>query len=226
LLLAQYWNAIMKSTKKSTAGKSGVASSRSSRGEQILAGLEDIFLREGFRKVAIGDLARRLHCSRQTLYQLAETKESLVLLVLGRCLERIRRKGTEAAAARRDIRERIVALVEPGVSELRRASRVFFTDVAASPEATRLLRRHQIARREEAEALIRAGVRQGAFRSFDSRLVAEVIFAAVQRVMDPTFLVEVGVSPSDAIQQAEDLLLGGLVRRGEPRRRRAPPKRS
>jgi len=193
---------------------------KSPRIEQILQGLEEIFLREGFRKVAVADLVRRLHCSRQTLYQLAETKDALVLRVLDRSLARIRRKGTEAAASRRDIRERIVALVEPGVTELRGTSRVFFEDVAAFPAAKRLLEEHQIARRKEAEALIRAGIRQGVFRRFDSRLAAEVFFASVQRVMDPAFLAEVGLSPSDAIGQAEDLLLGGLAPRAARRRGR------
>lgn len=197
----------MKSTKKSP------------RCEQILEGLEEIFLREGFRKIAVGDLVARLHCSRQTLYRLAENKDALVLQVLERRLARIRRKGAEAVAARRDVRERIIALVEPGVTELRGASQSFFADVAAFPAAKRLLQQHQIARRKEAEALIRAGIRQGVFRRFDSRLAAEVFFASVRRVMDPAFLAEVGLSPSDAIRQAEDLLLGGLAPRSVRRRR-------
>ncbi|MCC6764440.1 MAG: TetR/AcrR family transcriptional regulator [Deltaproteobacteria bacterium] len=192
----------------------------SPRAEQILEGLEQIFLGEGFRKVTIGDLVRRLRCSRQTLYQLAETKPALVLRVLDRCLARIRRKGIEASSARHDIRERIVALVEPGVTELRGASQSFFADVAAFPAAKRLLQRHQAVRRKEAEALIRDGIRQGAFRRFDSRLAAEVFFAAVQRVMDPAFLAAVGLSPSDAIRQAEELLLSGLMPRTARRRRR------
>jgi len=181
------------------------------RGEHLLDGLEDVFLREGFRRVTMGELASRLHCSRHTLYQLAESKEELVLLVLARVLGRIRRMGLEAAGARSDIRERIVALVEPGVSELRRATSLFFADVAAFAPAKRLLEQHQNARREDTQRLLDEAIRTRTFRDINSRLAAEVIVASVQRVMDSSFLVEVGLSAADAIRGAEDLLLHGLL---------------
>jgi AcrR family transcriptional regulator len=200
----------------------------SARGRQLLDGLEEIILREGFRRVRIGELAARLHCSRQTLYQLAASKEELVLLVVDRVLRRIRRMGTDAASARRDVRDRIVALVEPGVSELRQASSLFLADVASFPPTKRLLEQHQRARREELQRLLEEGIRVRAFRGIDSRLAAEVIMAAVQRVMDSNFLVDVGLSAGDAIRGAEDLLLHGLLhldelrtRNGDRARRRA-----
>ena len=48
-----------------------VHSSRRDRRNQIVDGLEEVFLKEGFRKVRIEELASRLRCSRQTLYRLA-----------------------------------------------------------------------------------------------------------------------------------------------------------
>jgi len=197
----------MKSIEKSPASERPPVA----RGERLREGLEEIFLREGFRRVTIGELAARLHCSRQTLYQLAPSKEELFLLVLERSLSRIRRMGSDAARARGDIRERLVALVEPGVSELRQASSLFFADVAGFPPAKRRLERHQSERRRDVRALIEEGIRQGTFSGFDSQLAAEVFVSAVQRVMDPDFLVEVGLSPSEAIREAETLLLYGLL---------------
>lgn len=201
----------MESTKESRRQAVPPARASTLRGEHLLDGLEDIILREGFRRVTMGELASRLHCSRHTLYQLAESKEELVLLVLGRVLGRIRRLGLEAAGARSDIRERIVALVEPGVSELRRATSLFFADVAAFPPAKRLLEQHQNARREDTQQLLDEAIKARWFRDINSRLAAEVIVAAVQRVMDSSFLVEVGLSAADAIRGAEDLLLHGLL---------------
>ena len=85
---------------------------------------------------------RSLALGNGTLYQLAASKEQLVLRVIDRVLGRIRRMGTDAAGARREVRERILALVEPGVSELRQASSLFLADVASFPPAKRLLEQH------------------------------------------------------------------------------------
>lgn len=201
----------MKSTAKLVPRAAARTQPAPARSAQLLDGLEDIFLREGFRRVTVGELAARLRCSRHTLYQLAAGKDALVIRVLDRLLSRIRRIGTEAAAARSDLRERIVALVEPGVSELRHASNLFFSDVAGLPAAKRLLDHHQAARRAQAQELIDAGIRQGTFRGLNSHLAAEVILAAVQRIMEPAFLVDVRLSPSEAIREAEELLLHGLL---------------
>ncbi len=213
----------MKSIEKS--GETRPASERPpvAREERLREGLEEVFLREGFRRVTIGDLAARLHCSRQTLYQLASSKEDLFLLVLDRFLSRIQRMGSEAARARDDSRERLVALVEPGVSELRQASSLFFADVAGFPPAKRRLERHQTERRQDVRTLIEEGIRRRTFNGFDSHLAADVFVAAVQRVMDPDFLVEVGLSPSEAIREAESLLLYGLL---HPDNRGARPRGS
>lgn len=216
----------VESTKESPPKATPLPRAATPRGEHLLDGLEDIVLREGFRRVTIGELASRLHCSRHTLYQLAESKEQLILLVLARVLGRIRRMGLEAAGARSDIRERIVALVEPGVSELRRATSLFFADVAAFPAAKRLLEQHQNARREDTQRLLDEAIRSRTFRDINSRLAAEVIVAAVQRVMDSSFLVEVGLSAADAIRGAEDLLLHGLLHLGERSKTAARPARA
>jgi|GEM_PF-677833 len=212
-----------KSTEESLIGAAPQPRSFTPRGRRILDGLEDIFLREGFRRVTIGELAGRLHCSRHTLYQLAQSKEELVLVVLARVLGRIRQIGLEAARARGDVRERIVTLVEPGVSELRHATSLFFADVAAFAPAKRMLEQHQNARREDVQRLLDEAIRARTFRNINSRLAAEVIVAAVQRVMDSSFLVEVGLSAADAIRGAEDLLLHGLLHLAERGDRATPP---
>jgi len=199
----------------STAGSRTIRSADpaplSPRARDVVEGLEGIFLREGFRRVSVGDLAARLRCSRQTLYALAPSKEDLFLLVLERLLVRIRRLGNEAAAARQDVRERIVACVEPGVTELRDASRAFFADVASFPRAKRMLAEHQAARRRDISGLIEYGMRAKAFRGVHAHLAAEVILVAIRRSMEPGFLLEAGLSPSDAIAETEDLLLHGLL---------------
>ncbi len=68
----------------------------SRRREEILDAVEEIFQKEGFRRVTIGELSTRLRCSRRAFYELAGTKEEVFLLVLKRLLARIRQDGEEA----------------------------------------------------------------------------------------------------------------------------------
>ena len=114
-----------------------------SRRDEIIAGLEEIFLKEGFRQVRIEELASRLRCSRQTLYRLAPSKGELFLLVLDRFLARIREEGMEAASSDAEPGERIEAFLRPGIANTLNASRRFTEDVEGFEPGRRLLADHQ-----------------------------------------------------------------------------------
>lgn len=187
------------------------APKQSPRGTALLNSLEEIFLGEGFRRVTVGELAARLHCSRTTLYALAPSKEGLFLRVLERLLARIRQRGQAAAAEQADVRNRIVAHLLPGAREMRAASGLFFSDIASLPAARKLLTDHQRARREEMAAIIDEGIRSGAFRGVHTSLVADVLLVAIQRVMDADVLAENQIAAGEAIAEIEDLFLHGLL---------------
>ena len=207
----------MKSTREQAVDGSPPPSGHSEREEHLLEALEEIFLQEGFRRVAVGELAARLHCSRATLYALAPSKERLFLLVLERLLERIRGMGRAAYADGAAAEDRIVRGMAPGVTELRKSSVSFFADIASFAPAKRILADHQRARVDEACRTIEEEIRKGSVRGVHLRLVAEGMLAAIQRVMDPEFLTEAGLRMIEAVEEIEDLFLHGLL---HPRRRR------
>lgn len=181
------------------------------RKRRLLEALEDIFLREGLRRVTIGDLASRLHCSRRTLYELAPTKEDLFLLVLDNLLGRIRLRGEEARNATADPAERIEAYLEPGIRDTRAATQFFTAEVAGLPAARRLMEEHQRARMRGLRELIAEGVRRGSFRGFDPHLVAEVFAIAYRRATDPEFLAGTRLSMTEAYRELSQLLRHGLL---------------
>ena len=63
-----------------TSTATGTALTR--RQAQLLDQLEELFLAEGFARFTLDDLAVRLHCSKSTLYALADSKEQLALRVI------------------------------------------------------------------------------------------------------------------------------------------------
>src|ERR1700712_745269 len=65
------------------------------RQAELLDQLEQLFLAEGFAGFTLEDLAVRLHCSKSTLYALADSKEQLAL----RLVRHFFRKATDAVEA-------------------------------------------------------------------------------------------------------------------------------
>lgn len=201
----------MQKPSSSSAGPAREARLPSPHARRTLEALEEIFLREGFRRISVGELASRLHCSRRTLYELAAAKEDLFLLVLDTFLGRIRRQGDEAASGSPDLASRIERYLAPGIRETARASNVFFADVAGLPPAKRLFDEHQQARIAGLRAMVAEGARQGIFRGFDPHLVAEVFIGAYRRVSQPDFLAAANLSITEAYAELSRLLRHGLL---------------
>lgn len=103
----------------------------------------------------------------------------------------------------------------PGVTELRRASTLFSADITSFPPAKHMLEEHQGERVKLALDLIEEGIRRRVLRRVHSRLAAEALLVAVQRVMEPDLLVQVGLSMSEAVEEVEYFFLHELL---QPRR--------
>jgi AcrR family transcriptional regulator len=181
------------------------------RDDDALDSLEEIFLVEGVRRVSVGELARRLRCSRRTLYVLAKSKQELFLLVVDRFLTRIRRLGDQSASARPAPAARIEAYLEPGIRQVARSTNLFFADIAALPPAKRMLEEHQRQRIEGLRRIITEGVRRRMFRGIHPHLAADVLSLAYRRVSQPEFLVTANLSMTEAYAEVGRLFLHGLL---------------
>jgi AcrR family transcriptional regulator len=74
---------------------------KSPRLQRIVEKLETLFFKEGFLHIHTEELAHRLHCSKQTLYTLAQSRDELFEVILERFLSGIRnqaRQGRRAGA--------------------------------------------------------------------------------------------------------------------------------
>ena len=177
----------------------------------MLHRIEEIFLRDGFRRVTVAELAATLRCSRRAVYQIADSKEDLFVLVLDRVLGRIEKRGRDAAIAVEGTGNKIAAFIQPGLTELTNATPVFFADIAAHPPAKRLLARHQDTRERELCKLIERGVRSGECRRVHAEVAAQALLAAYRAITSPVFLSNVDISLTDAVGEGRDLFLFGLL---------------
>ena len=186
------------------------------RHRDLTDALEKLFLAEGFRGVTVDQLASRLKCSKRTLYELAPSKHELFLLVVERWLHRIRHLGWAGALEHDDPEKRILAYLEPGVTQSRAASRLFLEDMRNYRPALTLLETHQKERTDVLRDIVEEGMRRGRFRRLHAALVAEVFQAAVGRLNEPDFLDGAGISFSDGFSELYELFLNGLFSRSQP----------
>lgn len=179
---------------------------------EILDGLETIVLTEGFRELTVGTIAQRLHCSRRTLYEIADSKEGLVLIVVDRVLRRLARIAHEAARREAERIDRLRAFLTQGLTELHRATLAFSEDLAAFPEAADLLATHFRYAHGIVESMLLEGIDAGEFAPIHPRIAAETFDAAMRRLLDPRVLRDSGVSFAEAVAEYLTLFTDGIRR--------------
>ncbi len=195
------------------------------RQEDILTELEGMFLHDGFHRLTVRELADRLHCSRRTLYELAPSKDDLVLLVIDRLLQRTGREAMAKLAGLDDPVEKVHAYVSTASTTLRLGTEAFSADVAAHPATHRLFSDHYRFATSVVAHLVQEGIDRGLLRGANPQLVAEVLHTGLERLEDPDVLRLTGLTNAEAMQQLFDLIVYGLAR-GVPARRTTSVRRA
>ncbi len=183
------------------------------RADQLLDAIEDIFLESGFATLTVGDLAARLRCSRRTIYELAPSKNDLVLMVLRRFFANVRRHAEELLSSDVEPARRLFEYMQVGVGYAVRMSPVLVADVDRWPPAAKIWQEHMRLRVGVLRKLVQQGVDAGVFRGVHAHLVAEIIFASWLRIREPGFYLRETLTIAEAFDELARLLLHGLVHR-------------
>lgn len=182
----------------------------SARQEQVLEVVERILLREGIRSIRMGDLATEAGCSRSTLYEIAPSKEDLLLLILDRIMRRMSDRGADAIATADTYVDRMTAMLTSGALDFAEFGPRFVEAISSHPPARVLFDRWVVVCRDVLEELIDGAVKAGEIRPVPGRVVAEMMFAALLRFTDPDFTRSSRVTSADAAAQMVDVVLNGL----------------
>lgn len=181
------------------------------RQEDLLDGLEQLFSAEGFRSLTLADLASRLHCSRRTLYELADTKDDLVALVVERFLDRNYSRGIAAMQDTTTARARLDHFATTVIDDAQRISVTFADDMFRTPRTASLVTNYDQRCITLVESLIRDGQARGEFRIVDSTLAAQAIMAAIARIQDTNVLAMLDLTYGQATRSIIDLFIEGLA---------------
>ena len=179
------------------------------RHRSVLDGLE-LLLRDGeLGSLTIGELAARLACSRRTLYELAPSKDQLLLLTLDRLMHRIGRTALTAidADAPAAVQLRQFATASIGYAFRSEA----YDELVDVPGVRRALDRHYRFAATILERIVSNGIDNGEFRSIDSSVAANVILASALHLALPDVIDDLGLSLEEAVTEMLDLVLAGLL---------------
>jgi AcrR family transcriptional regulator len=180
------------------------------RREELLDGVMRIIAAEGFSALKVTDLAPRLHCSVATLYKIAPSKDSLIVLAIVRwgevSLEDIElraRLGTTAA-------DRARIYWRAAAEHVSTHSRAFRLDVEHF-ESTRLAY-GTISNRfiERFVQLLDDAVEAGELEITNTRFLAHVFRQIALIVRDEEVLSLCGISAAQAMLEVERVFWGGM----------------
>lgn len=194
------------SSRASAAARAG-----SKRKALLRATLQDIILAEGFARLSVSEIAARLGCSKRTIYELAPTKNDLVLQVIARFFETVRADAELASANCDDPARQIFEYLQVGVRAAQRLSPAAVADIDKWEPARVLWQAHIRLRVDGLRKLIERGIETGAFRDIHPVLVAEMVFAGLNRLREPDFYTSTDLKLSEAFEEYYKMLLHALV---------------
>ncbi|MGH1503477.1 MAG: TetR/AcrR family transcriptional regulator [Acidimicrobiales bacterium] len=183
------------------------------RHREILDELEAMFRADGFSAFTIRELAAGVGCSRRTLYEIAASKDQLVLVVLDRLLHRAGRHALETidvVDADLGVLDQLRRYLGGDIGLHFQAS--LYDDLADEPAARRLLDRHFRYVMTVIEELVRLGVERGEVRPVDPAVVAATIAGASLYLSQPEVAEQVMTDAERRpVHEMLDLILPGLA---------------
>ena len=188
--------------------------------EEFLTELAALIKKEASASLSVAEIAARLHCSRRRLYDVAATKEGLLLEVAKWQFQDSIEAGEKAAAAEADPARRLRAYLGAGLRAAETLGTGFLADLQQSDEGRALFDEFQLTRSKGAREILEAGARIGEFKAVNFDIVTEELLGAASRLRNADFLRRANLTIPEAFGEAYELVLQGLlVQTGEAQHR-------
>lgn len=181
------------------------------RQREILDQLSALF-DGGFADLTMAGLAAELSCSLRTLYELAPSRDELVLVVVDRNLRRIGRTAVDALEGEMAPLDALRAYLQAATVAVARTTPAFARDLAAVPAAQRLNDAHSDYLVAVARCLLDLAVERGDIADLDTGALARVMAGVGRDFARPEVISTLRSSPKDAADAVVDVLLRGLPR--------------
>jgi AcrR family transcriptional regulator len=179
---------------------------------RVLDEAEELFVQEGFLHFSTDELARRLRCSKRTIYAVAPGREKFFEAVI---FQRITRAEEATIAPMRNassVRAAVRGCIQASLEQAQEATPVWLRDVMLFPAGRRAIDKWRANIADEMEHLIERGIGEGLFRRIDPRVAAEVLLTSVLRMCEPDFSANSRTTTAEAVRQVYEIFWAGLFR--------------
>jgi AcrR family transcriptional regulator len=183
------------------------------RREELLDQLVALALDQGFAEVTLDELARRLHCSKSTLYGIAASKEQLVVAAVKRFFQRATAAVEQRVARPADHREQISAYLLAVAEQLQPASPAFFADVAAFLPAREIYERNTRSAAARVQQLVSEGVAAGTVRPVHASFVGAAVASVMAAIHRGDITAATGLDDAAAYRELATLVVAGVAPR-------------
>lgn len=186
-----------------------------STAERIVAAARQHFLSHGFRHVTMDDLARELGMSKKTLYASFSSKVALLEAVLADKFRQVEedlngitsRRSPDVLASLHQLlacmQHHTDEIKSPFVRDMQRESPERFTMVE--------VRRRDVIQRHFGK-LLGEGRKAGIIRKdISTDLIMEILLSAVQAIMNPPKILELGLTPKSGYSAIVTVILEGVL---------------
>lgn len=174
------------------------------RAEQVLDGLVEIFLDEGFAHLGVAQMAQRLSCSKSTLYAVAPSKEQIVTAAVRHFFRTATERVEATAAAARTEEDRLLGYLQAIAQELTPAGRAFIRDVEGFAPARAIYRRNTEAAAGRVQELVASAL--PATSTTDPRFVGAVAALVMEAIQRGAIQQSTGLGHAEAYAALGDLL--------------------
>jgi len=182
------------------------------RRKELLDAVVRIITKRGFSDLTISELASELHCSASSLYRIASSKDSLVVLAIAHWGEGILEDMETRSRKGKSASDRVRLYLRAAVDKIRPLSHEFRSDVnrfessrmAYASVSDRFLKRFS--------ELLSEAVKAGEIRPINTEFHAQVYRQMALLIRDEALLRKCGLSASQAIAEVESLIWEGISR--------------
>lgn len=181
------------------------------RREEMIGELLELFLTEGFAAFNLEQLARRLRCSKTTLYQIASSKEQIVVVVVRAYFKAAAGRVEARVSAANDHRERLAVYLEAVATELQPASPLFFSDVAAFAPAAEVYHSNTQVAITRVKQLVSQGVRAGVLRTVNAAFVGAAVAQVMAAIQRGEIGAATGMEDAEAYRQLAAFVMASLA---------------
>lgn len=164
----------------------------------------------GFADLTMAGLAARVSCSLRTLYELAPSRDELVLMVVDRNLWRIGRTAASALDGDLAPLDALRAYLQAATVAVAGLTPAFVGDLAAVPAAQRLNDTHSDYLVAVTRCLLDLAVERGDIAAVDTSAIARVMAGVGRDFARPEVISTLRSSPKEAADAVVDVLLRGL----------------